>query len=152
MQYFKVLTFVMFILFFAEACKSYKQVTFDYYDTKNRYSYKLKIPKGYHFLNTNDFHANVDRYMYKDSSLLLMTCKEGGFRSDIKTKTYGNDIYLIMLSKDTIIGGLHKGNLYWKERKAGDFFISYYNVPLVKKAQFDSILNHISVSVSKISN
>lgn len=67
----------------------------------------------------------LSRYLYRDTSVLLITDMKGGFRTPDKSKKYGRDIYLIMMDAETTIGGIAVNGLYWKERKMDEVYFSY---------------------------
>jgi hypothetical protein len=92
----------------------------------------------------------VDRYKYPDGSMILVTDKPGGFYSEMKTKKYGTGIYGKLVFQDMIIDGQQDNGLYWKERKFGRIYISYFSVKAEQKAKYDSILVNISVTKKPI--
>src|SRR3954469_25012806 len=148
MKYFRICIALICCCIFTQCSFSqiYKTVVYDSYNNFNKFSYSLFLPQGYKYTRREEIHSDVDRYIYPDRSVVRITDMSGGFISEMKTKKYGRGIYMDMLSREMTIEGLDNDSLYWKERRFGNAYISYYNVTKSNKARYDSIINNNTVS------
>ena len=124
------------------SCCSYKNLSLVTYKTK----YTLNILRGYELTKFSDYHGIKEYYAtYPDSSVVYLTAEKGGIANADKLSKYGSNISLKMLIADTLtLHGIDKKGFYWREQKMADIIVGYYNVPEVRKREFDTYLESLT--------
>lgn len=145
--YFAIICFLFIQCSFSQV---YKPVGYNSCDDKDKYTYQFLIPAGYKHERLEVDHTVDDKYMYPDGAIVYVTDTHGGTSSDMKTKKYGKEIYYKLVFNELTLEGQDENGLYWKERKFGRIYISYFSVKPEQKPKYDSILLNISVTKKPI--
>lgn len=134
----KSLVLVLLSVLFV-SCMAQKTVKFSI-DTKQ---YLLDIPSGYRLVKSKDYHQHIEyKFQYPDSSIIYITddIESGGAINTDKVKKYGNNIFIKILTSDTLdISGV-EGKKYWREIKRNNVVAGYINAPLSKEKQYQDVL------------
>lgn len=105
------------------SCKAQRIVKF----TTGQFKYLLEVPANYKLSKVADDHGfREHRFVYPDSSIIYITndARSGGAINTAKARKYGNDIYLKILSSDTLDINGNEGDKYWREQKLNDVVLS----------------------------
>lgn len=134
--------YILILLLFS-ACTSQKTLRIKTYGRE----YSINVPKGCKIENKRD-DGGIKEYRasYPDGKIVFITndVKNGSISQEKEVK-YGNNIYMKILTSDTLTLEWISNNLYWKEIKKDKIVIGYKNVPITEKKIFDVAIDKVKV-------
>lgn len=107
----------------------------------------MRIPDERKFIRiTAGGEGEEYRYLYKDSSIIYITSIQGAGTINEAEIIQDPTLYNKRFFSDTLtIQGMSNNGNFWREVKCFNVFYGYSNVPSIKKALFDSVINSASV-------
>lgn len=141
------LSVTLLCVVFTVSCGSVRTIKFKDGGRGQRVKYLMDVPKGYELYIVTDGHERELRFVYPDSSVIYITNddKSGGAINTMKSKEYGEGIYLKILSSDTLdISGNDTGK-YWREQKKDKVVIGYINARPSLKEKYDKVLTTLRI-------
>lgn len=134
------ITFILIVVFIQSSCSAQKPLKF----VTHKSDYFLDLPSGYELRKLKDDDGYQEyQAMYPDGSIVYITDdnKSGGSMNKAKEEKYGTNVYLQILSSDTLtLKGEHLDGKVWREDKLDKVVIGYIDVPISQKDRYDKIL------------
>lgn len=126
------------------SCSINKNIKTAKYSVDNKgHKLVLQIPRGYAFTHVG-WESLYDGYEYQDSTILYVTDGYDAAINDnnIKDADLTSKLFNAKMERDTItLNGVDKKGLYWRYTVLGLYGIGYRDVPKVKKALFDKVID-----------